>query len=75
MATFTSKTTLGELFEAAAKANGTVIEPENWDVTIKELQAELSVVLKDSFDAWYENRVMKIKSYRGIPRTRFVPVE
>lgn len=70
--TLTNASTLGELFKKAATENGTTIEPNNWDVTLKELQSELDVVLKNAFDAWYENRIMHINCCRGIARARFI---
>ena len=68
----TKETTLGELFEMAKKNNGTTIEPNNFDVTIKEMQSELDCVLKMVFDSWYELRVIPIESLRGIPRVRYI---
>ncbi len=68
----TKETTLGELFEMAKKNNGTTIEPNNFDVTIKEMQSELDCVLKMAFDSWYELRVMPIDCLRGIPRDRYI---
>ncbi len=47
----TKETTLGELFEMAKKNNGTTIEPNNFDVTIKEMQSELDCVLKMAFES------------------------
>ena len=68
----TKESTLGELFEMAKKNNGTTIEPNNFDVTIKEMQSELDCVLKMVFDSWYELRVIPIESLRGIPRVRYI---
>jgi len=68
----TKETTLGQLFEQARKDNGTTIEPNNFDVTIKEMQSELDCVLKMVFDSWYELRVIPIESLRGIPRVRYI---
>ena len=68
----TKETTLSELFEMAKKNNGTTIEPNNFDVTIKEMQSELDCVLKMVFDSWYELRVIPIESLRGIPRVRYI---
>lgn len=68
----TKETTLGELFEMAKNNNGTTIEPNNFDATIKEMQSELDCVLNMVFDAWYELRVNRIDSLRGIPRVRYI---
>lgn len=69
---FTNQTTLGELFKKAKEENGTTIEPTNHEVSIKELQSELEVVLKLAFDAWYETRVVNIEHLHGVPRSRYV---
>ena len=68
----TKETTLSELFEMAKKNNGTTIEPNNFDVSIKEMQSELDCVLKLAFDSWFELRVGAIETLRGIPRIRYL---
>ena len=68
----TKETTLGELFEMAKKNNGTTMESNNFDVSIKEMQSELDCVLRLAFDSWFELRVGAIESLRGIPRTRYL---
>lgn len=68
----TKESTLGELFEMAKKNNGTTIESNNFDVSIKEMQSELDCVLKLAFDSWFELRVGAIESLRGIPRIRYL---
>ena len=69
---FDNETKLSEVFKACAEKNGPTINDHNHDVTIKEMQSELNLVLEEVFSSWYENRVMKIKSLRGVARFRFI---